>query len=225
MMNNLFSIFDPSTNLNLSINWISTILGLLIIPSFYWTIPNRSMILWIKITQFLHSEFKMLMGPSSFNGSTMIFIALFALILFNNFLGLIPYIFNSTSHLTMTLTLALPLWLSFMIYGWLNHTIHMLAHMIPQGTPVMLMSFMVVIETISNIIRPMTLSIRLMANMIAGHLLITLLSKNGSSIMNILLMILIFSEILLLTLESAVTVIQAYVFSILSTLYSNEVNH
>nr|UPX88776.1 ATP synthase F0 subunit 6 [Ernodes articularis] len=225
MMNNLFSIFDPSTNMNLSINWISTILGLLIIPSFYWIIPNRIMMLWIKITNFLHLEFKMLMGPISFNGSTLIFISLFALILFNNFLGLIPYIFNSTSHLTMTLTLALPLWLSFMIYGWLNHTIHMLAHMIPQGTPVMLMSFMVIIETISNIIRPMTLSIRLMANMIAGHLLVTLLSKNGSSIMNFLLLILIFSEILLLTLESAVTVIQAYVFSILSTLYSNEVNH
>nr|QLY89687.1 ATP synthase F0 subunit 6 [Beraeodes minutus] len=225
MMNNLFSIFDPSSSFNLSMNWLSTFLGLMIIPPIFWMIPNRILILWIQIMKFLHSEFKMLMGPTSWNGSTLIFISLFSLILFNNFLGLFPYIFNSTSHLTMTLTLALPLWLSFMIYGWINHTTQMLAHLIPTGTPPLLMSFMVMIETISNIIRPLTLSIRLMANMIAGHLLITLLSKNGNTMMTILLSILIITEIALLTLESAVAVIQAYVFSILSMLYSNEVNH
>nr|UBA16589.1 ATP synthase F0 subunit 6 [Euthalia pratti] len=225
MMNNLFSIFDPSTNiLNLSINWISTFIGLMFIPYSFWLIPNRHFIIWNFISNKLHNEFKMLLGPNSFNGSTFIFISLFFFILFNNFLGLFPYIFTSTSHLNMSLSLSLTLWLSFMIYGWINNTQHMFIHMIPQGTPTILMPFMVLIETISNIIRPMTLAVRLTANMIAGHLLLTLLSNTGINMPNYLLIILIIIQILLLILESAVAVIQSYVITILSTLYSSEVN-
>nr|WHN78823.1 ATP synthase F0 subunit 6 [Bassarona durga] len=225
MMNNLFSIFDPSTNLfNLSINWISTFIGLMLIPYSFWLIPNRHFIIWNFISNKLHNEFKMLLGSNSFNGSTFIFISLFFFILFNNFLGLFPYIFTSTSHLNMSLSLSLTLWLSFMIYGWINNTQHMFIHMIPQGTPIILMPFMVLIETISNIIRPGTLAVRLTANMIAGHLLLTLLSNTGINMPNYLLIILIIIQILLLILESAVAVIQSYVITILSTLYSSEIN-
>nr|YP_009537939.1 ATP synthase F0 subunit 6 [Athyma pravara]AYN60669.1 ATP synthase subunit 6 [Athyma pravara] len=226
MMNNLFSIFDPSTNIfNLSINWVSTFIGLMFIPYSFWLIPNRHFILWNFISSKLHEEFKTLLGPNSFKGSTFIFISLFFFILFNNFLGLFPYIFTSTSHLNISLSLSLTLWLSFMIYGWINNTQHMFIHMIPQGTPTILMPFMVLIETISNIIRPGTLAVRLTANMIAGHLLLTLLSNTGTNMPNYLLIILIFVQILLLILESAVAVIQSYyVITILSTLYSSEVN-
>nr|YP_009538004.1 ATP synthase F0 subunit 6 [Limenitis albomaculata]AYN60747.1 ATP synthase subunit 6 [Limenitis albomaculata] len=225
MMNNLFSIFDPSTNIfNLSINWTSTFIGLMFIPYSFWLIPNRHFILWNFISFKLHEEFKTLLGPNSYNGSTFIFISLFFFILFNNFLGLFPYIFTSTSHLNISLSLTLTLWLSFMIYGWINNTQHMFIHMIPQGTPTILMPFMVLIETISNIIRPGTLAVRLTANMIAGHLLLTLLSNTGTNMPNYLLFILIIIQILLLTLESAVAIIQSYVITILSTLYSNEVN-
>nr|YP_010953277.1 ATP synthase F0 subunit 6 [Olinga feredayi]WMQ76537.1 ATP synthase F0 subunit 6 [Olinga feredayi] len=225
MMTNLFSIFDPTTNImNFSLNWLSITLGLMFIPIYYWLIPTRFMFFWNMIFNYLHKEFKLLMGSFSLNGSTFIFISLFYLILMNNFLGLAPYIFTCTSHMTLTLSLALPLWMSFMIYGWLNNTQHLLAHMIPQGTPSALMSFMVIIESISILIRPMTLAIRLMANMIAGHLLITLMSNTGIHLSFTLLNILILSQILLLMLESAVTIIQSYVFSILSTLYSTEMN-
>nr|YP_009538069.1 ATP synthase F0 subunit 6 [Limenitis fortuna]AYN60825.1 ATP synthase subunit 6 [Limenitis fortuna] len=225
MMNNLFSIFDPSTNIfNLSINWTSTLIGLMFIPYSFWLIPNRHFILWNFISSKLHMEFKTLLGPNSFNGSTFIFISLFFFILFNNFLGLFPYIFTSTSHLNISLSLSLTLWLSFMIYGWINNTQHMFIHMIPQGTPTILMPFMVLIETISNIIRPGTLAVRLTANMIAGHLLLTLLSNTGTNMPNYLLFILIIIQILLLILESAVAIIQSYVITILSTLYSSEVN-
>nr|AXS65894.1 ATP synthase F0 subunit 6 [Tenebrionoidea sp. 12 KM-2017] len=223
MMMNLFSSFDPSTNWHLSLNWMSTMIGLLIIPSMYWLIPSRLNFLWIKIISTLHKEFKTLLG-SSIKGSTLIFISLFSLILFNNFLGLFPYIFTSTSHMTMTLTLALPLWLTFMLYGWINNTIHMFAHLVPQGTPPVLMPFMVCIETISNIIRPGTLAVRLSANMIAGHLLMTLLGNTGSMLNIYLINILIITQLLLLLLESAVSIIQSYVFAVLSTLYSSEVN-
>nr|YP_001542582.1 ATP synthase F0 subunit 6 [Pyrophorus divergens]ABN11502.1 ATP synthase F0 subunit 6 [Pyrophorus divergens] len=224
MMTNLFSTFDPATSTNLSLNWISVSLGILFLPSMFWLIPSRINLAWIKITSTLHNEFKILLKINKMKGSTLIFISLFSLILFNNFLSLFPYVFSSTSHLALTLTLALPLWLSFMIYGWINNTIHMLAHLVPQGTPPVLMPFMVCIETISNIIRPGTLAIRLTANMIAGHLLLTLLGNTGPSMSMIMLNLLMITQILLLILESAVAVIQSYVFSILSTLYSSEVN-
>nr|APX40633.1 ATP synthase F0 subunit 6 [Colaspidema barbarum] len=223
MMMNLFSSFDPSSSFNLSLNWISMMIGLIIIPPMFWLIPSRLNMLWVKIIITLHQEFKILLA-TKFQGSTLIFISLFSLILFNNFLGLFPYIFTSTSHMNMTLSLALPLWLSFMIYGWINNTIHMFAHLVPQGTPAVLMPFMVCIETISNIIRPGTLAVRLSANMIAGHLLMTLLGNTGSSLSLLLINILLVTQILLLILESAVSIIQSYVFAILSTLYSSEVN-
>lgn len=226
MITNLFSVFDPSTTLfNLSLNWIRTFIGLLIIPSSYWLIPNRFQIIWNNILLSLHTEFKLLLNSSIYNGRTLIFISLFSLIIFNNFLGLFPYIFTSTSHLTLTLTLAFPLWFRFILFGWINYTQHIFAHLVPQGTPNILIPFIVCIETISNIIRPGTLAVRLTANIIAGHLLLTLLGNTGpiSSSYFILSLILI-TQIALLILESAVTIIQSYVFAILRTLYSREVN-
>nr|YP_010952545.1 ATP synthase F0 subunit 6 [Craspedortha porphyria]WMQ52865.1 ATP synthase F0 subunit 6 [Craspedortha porphyria] len=225
MMSNLFSIFDPSTNLfNMPFNWISTFLGIMFLPFMFWLIPNRHFILWNLILNKLHNEFKILLKNNYFSGSTLIFISMFSFVLFNNFLGLFPYIFTSTSHLTLSLSISLPMWLSFMLYGWINNYQHMFTHMIPQGTPSILMPFMVLIETISNIIRPGTLAVRLTANMIAGHLLMTLLSSTGSNLSYIFILLLIFIQILLLILESAVAVIQSYVITILSTLYSSEVN-
>nr|AVN68049.1 ATP synthase F0 subunit 6 [Beybienkoa kurandanensis] len=226
MMTNLFSVFDPSTTFNnMSLNWLSTLLGLMLIPTSFWLIPSRQFTLWNLILLTLHKEFKTLIGYKNINkGGTLIFISLFSIIMFNNFLGLFPYVFTSTSHLTMTLSLALPLWLSYIIFGWINNTQHMFAHLVPQGTPPILMPFMVCIETISNIIRPGTLAVRLAANMIAGHLLLTLLGNTGPALSVSLLTILISTQIALLVLESAVAIIQSYVFAVLSTLYSSEVN-
>nr|UEK25929.1 ATP synthase F0 subunit 6 [Rhithropanopeus harrisii] len=223
-MANLFSIFEPSSSIfNLSINWMSTLLGLLFIPYLYWASPSRWSLLWSKVIQTLHKEFKALLTPSHV-GTSMLFVSLFSLIVFNNFLGLLPYVFTSSSHMVMTLSLSLPLWVTLMMFGWLNHTQHMFAHLVPQGTPFVLMPFMVLIETISNVIRPGTLAVRLAANMIAGHLLLTLLGNTGPSLSMSILSILVFSQILLLVLESAVAIIQSYVFAVLSTLYTSEIN-
>nr|YP_009564004.1 ATP synthase F0 subunit 6 [Gebiacantha plantae]QAX91354.1 ATP synthase F0 subunit 6 [Gebiacantha plantae] len=224
MMTSLFSIFEPSSSVMfLSLNWASTFLGLLFIPYLYWISPSRWSLTWAKLINTLHLEFKNLLGPSHV-GSTIIFVSLFSLIVFNNFLGLLPYVFTSTSHLVMTLSLSLPLWLTFMIFGWINHTQHMFAHLVPQGTPPALMPFMVLIETLSNLIRPGTLAVRLAANMIAGHLLLTLLSGTGPSLSTTLVSLLLLTQILLLLLESAVAIIQSYVFAVLSTLYAGEIS-
>nr|AQP28635.1 ATP synthase F0 subunit 6 [Cubitermes sp. A TB-2017]AQP29812.1 ATP synthase F0 subunit 6 [Isognathotermes ugandensis] len=225
-MSNLFSIFDPATEINnLSLNWMSTAIGLLLIPTSIWLIPSRNNMMMNLLMNKLHQEMKTILSKGNENkGNSFILTSLFLMILMNNFLGLFPYIFTSTSHLTLTLTLALPLWLSFMLFGWIKNTNHMFEHLVPQGTPTLLMPFMVIIETISNLIRPGTLAVRLTANMIAGHLLLTLLGNNGPAMSNTMLIVLIIAQILLLILEAAVAVIQSYVFAILSTLYSSEVN-
>jgi F-type H+-transporting ATPase subunit a len=210
--------------MNLSLNWLRTFLGILLLPTAYWLIPSRYSLIWSKVTSTLHQEFNTLLGPTGHPGRTFLFISLFSMIVFNNFLGLFPYIFTSSSHLTFTLALALPLWLSFMLYGWINHTQHIFAHLVPQGTPPVLIPFMVCIETISNIIRPGTLAVRLAANIIAGHLLMTLLGNTGPRLSLTILSFLIIGQIALLVLESAVAIIQSYVFAVLSTLYSSEVN-
>uniref|UniRef100_A0AAU8ATH6 ATP synthase subunit a n=1 Tax=Pyrocoelia amplissima TaxID=370598 RepID=A0AAU8ATH6_9COLE len=224
MMTNLFSSFDPSSEPLFSLNWTSTTLGFLMIPLSMWLIPSRINMLWIKTLSILNKELKILLKMND-KKNMLLFISLFLLIFFSNSMSLFPYIFSTTSHLSMTLVLSLPLWISFMLFGWINNSAHMFTHLVPQGTPNMLMPFMVCIETISNIIRPGTLAVRLSANMIAGHLLLTLLGSMGSKLSMMMITVLIIIQLLLLILESGVAIIQSYVFSILSTLYSSEINY
>nr|YP_001974529.1 ATP synthase F0 subunit 6 [Metaperipatus inae]ABQ95560.1 ATP synthase F0 subunit 6 [Metaperipatus inae] len=224
MMMNLFSIFDPiSSIMNLSVNWVSMMLGLILMPFSYWMFSSRLFLLKMGLFKVFHKEMKTLMMDSYILGSTMIFIGLFYMVMLNNILGLLPYVFTSTSHMVITLSLSLTLWLSFMLFGWLNKSYYMFTHLVPQGTPMLLVSFMVCIESISNIIRPLTLAIRLAANMIAGHLLLSLLGSQGMVVSYYILFFILISQILLLILELAVSLIQAYVFMILSVLYSSEV--
>nr|DAC76861.1 TPA_asm: ATP synthase F0 subunit 6 [Tetraponera rufonigra] len=221
MMMNLFSVFDPSTSTLLSLNWLSSMIILFILPMPYWIAHSRLSLAFDLLNKFIFNEFKNLI-PYSYS-NIIIFVSLFMFILINNFMGLFPYIFTSSSHLSFSLSLSLTLWLSIMIFSLTKYTNDTLAHLTPLGTPGVLMPFMVLIESISMVIRPFTLAIRLSANMIAGHLLLSLLGSTGESIMmtSILIMMLM-SQILLFILEISVSMIQAYVFSILSVLYSSE---
>nr|YP_010373815.1 ATPase subunit 6 [Malcus auriculatus]UPI55342.1 ATPase subunit 6 [Malcus auriculatus] len=218
MMTNLFSTFDPATSIKMSLNWISSMLCLFMIPMYFWKLPNRMEKIIMEFMLTMHSEFKTLNNKSK--GLTLMMISLMMMILMNNMMGLLPYMFTSSSHLLFTLTLALPMWISLMIFGWINNTNHMFSHLIPNGTPPILMPFMVLIETTSNLIRPGSLAVRLTANMIAGHLLMTLLGNNimESSIKVLILII----QMGLMSFEMAVALIQSYVFSVLMTLYSSE---
>nr|YP_011010593.1 ATP synthase F0 subunit 6 [Halobates alluaudi]WPW47247.1 ATP synthase F0 subunit 6 [Halobates alluaudi]WPW47286.1 ATP synthase F0 subunit 6 [Halobates alluaudi] len=222
MMTNLFSTFDPSTSMYYSMNWTSTMIILMIMPYPYWLIKSRQSMIINLIYKTLHQEFKTLLSKS--DGLTLMMTSLFMFILINNMMGLLPYIFTSSSHLIFSLAMSLPLWLSIMLFGWINKTQHMFSHLIPAGTPGMLMPFMVCIETISNIIRPGSLAVRLTANMIAGHLLMSLLGNNTTQASSIMILMLMTIQIMLMLFETAVAMIQAYVFSVLTTLYSSEVN-
>ena len=119
-------------------------------------------------------------------------------------------------------TLAIPIWIGRIVFSIKNQYNSLFAHLVPRGTPVALIPVIVIIETVSNIIRPGTLSIRLAANIVAGHLLLTLLGSQGPSRRGVVILGLMVSLILLLCLELAVACIQAYVFTILRSLYLNE---
>lgn len=222
MIINLFSIFDPSTRYNWSLNWLSITIFLTVLPPIYWLIPSRPQILILKILKFLMKEFEPMINYSKSN--FILFVRIFLFILINNLWGLIPYIFTPTRHLRFCLPLSMRLWTGIILYGWINFFQHILSHLTPTGTPPILIPFMVIIELIRLTIRPITLSIRLTANIIAGHLLLSLLGSSGTLInLPTILLALIPSQLLLLTLEISVSIIQAYVFSILSILYIKEI--
>nr|AOR87177.1 ATP synthase F0 subunit 6 [Xystodesmus sp. YD-2016] len=222
MMSNLFSVFDPSTQIFM-LNWLSLVIFLMIVPSWVWVLSGRLSGLWSFCWGVLRREFGMLLGVSSGVGVIYMILGLFSFIVVSNVFGLVPYVFTSTAHFSVTMSLALPLWVGLMLYGWINQTIYMFAHLVPQGTPNMLLAFMVLIESISNVIRPLTLSVRLGANMIAGHLLLTLLGGQAGSLGSGSMLV-VSGQLLLLVLEVAVAFIQAYVFVTLMTLYFGELN-
>lgn len=149
-------------------------------------------------------------------------IRFFLFILFSNFLGLLPYIFTRSRHLRFTLSLALPFWGGCILWSRVFQYKNILVHLVPVGTPAALIPVMVIIETIRNMIRPGALAVRLAANIVAGHLLLSLLGGQGASMGLPLLRGLLLGLVLLIVLECAVACIQAYVFTILSTLYLNE---
>lgn len=220
MINNLFSIFDPAALLLIPFNWIRLIMFLIIITPRFWVLLSPINKIFSLLTYSIKREFSILLKTKKIN--IIIFISLFFFILINNVLGLASFTFTATRHLAITLSLALPLWIAFILYRLINNITEFLAHLVPSGTPPVLIPFIVIIEIISNIIRPITLSVRLAANIIAGHLLLTLLGNQLVSTNWLILAPLISAEILLIVLESAVACIQAYVFSVLTTLYASE---
>lgn len=220
MITNLFSIFDPTSSNLLATNWLSIFCWFLFIPSTFFILSNRVKIIFKKIIFYVFREFKPLIRK---NPQILILsISLFIFIMINNLPGLLPFTFTATRHIAVSIALALPFWLGIIFYGWTYNYTNLLIHLIPNETPYILIPFIVIIETIRNIIRPLTLAIRLAANIIAGHLLLSILIS-ASEFTPIHLYPLLFSvQTALTTLEIAVALIQAYVFRVLLTIYSSE---
>nr|AEY77653.1 ATPase6 [Barisia imbricata imbricata] len=170
---------------------------------------------------------KQLMAPINFKGqkwtSTLISLLLFLMSM--NLLGLLPYTFTPTTQLSMNMGLAIPMWLATVLTGLRNQPTISIGHMLPEGTPTPLIPILIIIETISLFIRPLALGVRLTANLTAGHLLIQLISMAIITITPTLptTALVTFMVLLLLTLlELAVAMIQAYVFTLLLSLYLQE---
>merc|ERR1712200_57133 len=201
---------------------ISRIIPILILPQAYWITGSQIIKSIENIINYLHGELAAGFGLVALPGTIFTFLRFFFFIFFCNLIGLAPYIFTRSSHMSFTLTLALPIWLGRILFSMKNQYNRLFAHLVPTGTPGALIPVIVIIETVSNVIRPGTLSIRLAANIVAGHLLLTLLGSQGPNAQGIVLLVLIGRLILLLCLELAVACIQAYVFTILRSLYLNE---
>ena len=224
-MGNLFSSFDPNSRIftvKISYNWIAALGGLFIIPQRYWLIRNQVTSRIKIIVKLLLAELTAVFGGFIVPGTSLIFLTYFFFIISSNFMGLFPYIFTPTRHLVFTLSLSLPLWLGSIIWAILFQFNNVMAHLVPLGTPAPLMSIIVLIETIRSIIRPATLAVRLAANIIAGHLLLALLGGQGRLSLSRANRLLAVALVLLIMLERAVACIQSYVFTILRSLYLNE---
>nr|WNH20027.1 ATP synthase F0 subunit 6 [Pseudocheilinus tetrataenia] len=142
-----------------------------------------------------------------------------------NMLGLLPYTFTPTTQLSLNLGLAVPLWLATVLVGLRNQPTVALGHLLPEGTPTLLIPVLIIIETISLFIRPLALGVRLTANLTAGHLLIQLIATAAFVLLPLMPAVAILTALLLLLLtllEIAVAMIQAYVFVLLLSLYLQE---
>lgn len=151
-------------------------------------------------------------------------LTLFLFILFCNVLGLIPYSFTVTSHIVVTLALALVVFVGATIIGFVRNGFGYLKLFMPSGVPVLLLPLVVVIEIVSYFIRPMSLSIRLFANMMAGHMMLKVMA-------GFVVMLGYFGVVPLLVmvgltgLELLVAALQAYVFALLTCMYLSDAMH
>nr|QUJ18181.1 ATP synthase protein 6 [Morone chrysops] len=155
----------------------------------------------------------------------LLFASLMLFLITMNMLGLLPYTFTPTTQLSLNLGLAVPLWLATVIIGLRNQPTVALGHLLPEGTPTLLIPVLIIIETISLFIRPLALGVRLTANLTAGHLLIQLISTAAFVLLPLMPAVAILTTALLLLLtllEVAVAMIQAYVFVLLLSLYLHE---
>lgn len=156
---------------------------------------------------------------------------LFTFILTVNIIGLIPYTFTVTTHIVITATLALSVFLTVIVYGFWKNGLHFFNLFVPKGIPVYILPLIVFIEVLSFLSRPISHSVRLFANMLAGHITLKVFASfitllGGAGIFGIVGASLPLALVIALTaLELLVAFLQAYVFAILTCIYLNDAIH
>ena len=150
--------------------------------------------------------------------------SIFIFVLFGNLIGMIPYSFTFTSHIAVTLTMAVVIFLLVTIVAIMKHGVKFFSFFLPEGVPIILSPLMVIIEVISYFTRPFSLSVRLFANMMAGH---TLLKVIGGFVVPLGLfgVVPIAGLVAVMGLEFLIAFLQAYIFTILTCIYINDAIH
>jgi len=150
----------------------------------------------------------------------------FSFILIANLIGLLPYGFTITGHISFTFQIAFSLFFGITLINIINNKLEFLNLFVPSGVPKPLIPFLIVIEIVSYLIRPFSLSVRLFANMLAGHTLLNILSafifnvfKKYALISFLPLLFIVF----IIVLEFCIAIVQAYIFSILTCIYLNDI--
>nr|AGZ18973.1 ATP synthase F0 subunit 6 [Gymnopis multiplicata] len=221
----LFDQFMSPTLMGLPLILLAMLLPFTLFPS-----PTKQWLnnrLYILQNWFFINFTKQLFLPINTLGQkwALIMVSLMMLLMTLNMLGLLPYTFTPTTQLSMNMALAIPMWLSTVLLGLRNQPTMSLGHLLPEGTPTILIPPLIIIETISLFIRPLALGVRLTANLTAGHLLIQLIAMATFTLISMMpLMALLTTTVLMLLtlLEVAVAMIQAYVFILLLSLYLQE---
>lgn len=166
-------------------------------------------------------------GPEGKKFFTFIF-TVFTFLLLNNLFGMVPYSFTATSHLIVTFSMSLSLFLGITIIGFQTHGIHFFSFLLPKGAPLALAPLLVVLELISYCFRGISLGVRLFANMMAGHTLVKILAgfawtmAAAGGFLKIASLIPFLVVLSLTGLELAVAFLQAYVFTILTCIYMHD---
>lgn len=214
MITDLFSSLDGAYKISL---WLPS----LIILTFFIS-QNRIRTLLSIITSSRASIWKE-GALLRYNPFKLLLTTLFILLLLTNFLGLTPYSYSLSRDLFTIRALATLFWSLLLVSGWFKAPIESAAHLVPQGAPLGLAPFLVLIETVRILIRPLTLTVRLMANISAGHIVLGLLANRLSALVGSLAMFLtLILRVSYIIFEFFVCVIQAYIFSLLIRLYQTE---
>ena len=194
-------------------------------------VPGRTQSIVEIIYDFIESKTVLaVMGESGRKFLPFVF-TLFWFVFFSNFLGLIPYSFTVTSHIIVTFAMALSVFAVVLAVGFWTHGLHFFSLFVPSGAPAWIMPVIVPIEVISFLSRPISLSVRLAANMLAGHTMlkvfagfvVTMLGAGG--IMSVAAIAPIAAGVAITALEVLVAAIQAWVFALLTCIYLNEAVH
>jgi F-type H+-transporting ATPase subunit a len=194
------------------------------------TVPGRLQSLAEIIYEFVASTVTGVMGKDGMKFFPFVF-SLFMFVLMANMLGMVPGSFTVTSHIIVTAAFAFLVIGVVLVYGIMKHGSHFFGLFVPSGVPGWLLPFMVLIEAVSFVSRPISLSLRLFGNMLAGHIalkvfggfVVALLASGGVGLIIAPLPLLL--AIALTALEFLVAFLQAYVFAILTCVYLNDALH
>ena len=184
-------------------------------------IPNKIQLIAELIYNFISKMISDTAGSKAKPYFPFIF-SLFMFVLFCNMIGMLPYAFTVTSHIIVTLVMALFIFISVTIIGFIKHGLKYLNIFVPKGVPIVLLPLITIIEIISYLSRPVSLSVRLFANMMAGH---TMLKVFGGFVISLGLLggwLPLSFSVALTGLEILVAFLQAYVFAILTCIYLND---
>nr|YP_003457023.1 ATP synthase F0 subunit 6 [Haplophryne mollis]BAI77344.1 ATPase subunit 6 [Haplophryne mollis] len=225
MMLNLFSQFESPSIMGFPLMIPALFLPIILVlsPCRRW-LNNRLM----SLQNWLLARFNFqLLKPLNFRGHkwALVLTSLVVYLTSMNLLGLLPYIYTPTAQLSLNIGLAFPLWAATVSIGVRKQPTTAFGHMLPRSTPNPLIPILILVETMSWLLRPLALGIRITANLTAGHLLIHLLSQGAVALIFALPTVagLVTTVLaLLMILEAAVALIQAYVFVLLLSLYLQE---
>lgn len=232
MLIDIFSSFDESNFNILRFTfpvWSISLFFIFSLRYIYWWVPSRWFGFLFIFFNFMFEQVSRSFGKNIL-GFRVFVVSIFCFILFFNFLGLIPYVFSQTGHLVTTFAFGIPMWLSLLLSGFFYRTIVFIASLLPAGAPSALNPFLILVEIVRIRVRPITLSVRLAANIGAGHIVIGLLGTYLSSAYFGFFglggfLALIFIQVFYFFFEFGVGLIQRYIFVLLVTLYADEHAH